>query len=209
MKTNYKKTIAILLVAVLSLSMVKFTFAFSKMDVCNYTNWDHSGDYYDRICTKDWKPAENEYLYQKELEARKKAELAMQAKMKEQEAKIHELKHIKNVYNGSILSRSSSYIENNKKVAELEKEISALKINISQKDKLLQAYKNQVVYLTNENKKLRTKNIQLQNFINTFEQVFKNSNSQTIIDEKAKKEAIKEKIRRRIIERNKRILGRG
>ena len=195
MKTGYKKIIAILLIAILSISMVKYTFAFSKMDVCNYTNWDTSGNYYDRKCTKDWKPAENEYLYQKELEAKRLAELQRQTQIKKQEEKKHRLTPVKH-YTGSSAFIWNINTKNKEEINKLKDEIVKLKILNSKKSKLLKSYENKVVLLNRENSQLKVKNKQLHNFIDTFKNVFKKSNSQRIIDEKARKENIIEKIKR-------------
>ena len=53
-----KKIISFVVLVALSLSLISISNAFQYMDVCNYTNGDHSGDYYDGICTKDGKPEE-------------------------------------------------------------------------------------------------------------------------------------------------------
>jgi len=53
-----KKIISFVVLVALSLSLISISNAFQYMDVCNYTNGDHSGDYYDGICTKDGKTEE-------------------------------------------------------------------------------------------------------------------------------------------------------
>ena len=61
-KKTIKKYISLLIISYLLfwfLWWVSSSAKFIEMDVCNYTNWDHSWDYYDRLCTKDWKKAEN------------------------------------------------------------------------------------------------------------------------------------------------------
>jgi hypothetical protein len=60
-----KKIVATILLASILLSAVNVAHSFKKMDVCNYTFWDTSGNYYDSMCTIDGKPSE---VVLKELE---------------------------------------------------------------------------------------------------------------------------------------------
>lgn len=58
MKNTFKKVTSVGVLLILLFSFFKVTNAFDHMDICNYTDWDSSGNYYDWICTESGKPSE-------------------------------------------------------------------------------------------------------------------------------------------------------
>lgn len=140
MKNINKKIVSVLALLVLLFWFAKITFAFPKMDVCNYTNWDSSGNYYDWYCTKDWKLAEdrNVNTYNQNTSTTVK-----------KEKKNSELKHIKH-YNGS---SAIIWNFNSKNKEEIEK----LKEIISKQNELIEKYKLE------NSRLLKNQNILLEN----------------------------------------------
>ena len=206
MKNINKKIVSVLALLVLLFWFTKITFAFPKMDVCNYTNWDSSGNYYDGYCTKDGK--KSEYV-------EKNAYTSVSLNTPKKEEKIHRLRPVKH-YNGS--SANISYFNSRNK-----EEINKLKEIISKQNELIEKYKiensrllkNQNILLENIKqkdltiKKILKYNSSLKNkSIKNKDSSFKDSSfiEETIYINKYKsyseRELIKQKIREKILKLN-------
>ena len=200
MKNTFKNVVAILLTFAL---FIGFASAFPKMDVCNYTNWDKSGNYYDWLCAKNWKKTETgsqiNYIIQNVVPEKK-------------EEKNSELKHVKH-YNGSSAifwtfnSRSGNEIKKLKETISKQNELIK-KIEL-ENSKLL---KNQNILLEN----IKQKEIIIKKVINKIS-VNKNNINYTkkksyykgndVLWEKTEYELNENRrlIREKILNRNKKI----
>ena len=157
MKNIIKKFTSIWILFVLLFSFIKIVNAFEYMDICNYTNWDTSGDYYDRYCNNKGAPSENEYEYLKKLKE------AQEKSKKNEYIKKGETTHILNKVNHRTWS-SISFGKNNTKI---NNEIKLLKKTIKDKNILLEKFIkiNKSLVNSNNNKNLLIKKITKQNTI--------------------------------------------
>ena len=165
-------SIGILLV--LLFSFIKITNAFQHMDICNYTNWDTSGNYYDWLCTKDNKPAETQPSYIRTLNKN-----TSNINKIEKKHALNKVKHR--------TGASSPYAYSNNNVQK-NKEIESLKNQISKQNILIAKYikenndliKNQAILLkeiTQKNnllKKAKKQNNLLKYYIEKNSQLKKN-----------------------------------
>lgn len=128
MKNIFKKVSSIVMLFVLPFFMIQTSYTFQHMDVCNYTYWDYSGDYYDRLCTEDGKPSEDTPKYSSNTNTVKAATTV-------KEKKTHDLKYVNHRMGWSFPFGTSSSETN------IDREIAELKKQLHQNNLLLEEYK--------------------------------------------------------------------
>ena len=133
MKNICKKLVAITILCVLPFSLTQMSSAFQHMDVCNYTYWDTSGDYYDRLCTQDWLPSEDSPMYSANSDNTTDSE---EDTTTPKEEKNHDLRDVQHNTGASFpFNTSLSQVNTYTEIEELKKQL--LQNNI-----LLEEYQN-------------------------------------------------------------------
>lgn len=199
MKNIFIKVTSTIVLCVLSLSIIQITHAFQHMDVCNYTDWDKSGDYYDRLCTEDWLPSEDSDLYSSTINTTIDT---TNASTNIEEEKNHDLKDVQHVTDYSFpFGESVNDIDK-------DKEITNLKNQLIQNNLLLEEYRNQNNELLKHQENLLEKNRKLTVLIEqyiikatTVEKNTINNNTSvtnTQVEDTLEKQSVSEMIRARI-----------
>jgi hypothetical protein len=189
---------SICILIVLLLSFFRITYAFEHMDICNYTDWDTSWNYYDWLCTINGKLAEERdksfvttYISWETVQKTKKNHA------------LNEVKH----RTGS----SSTFIFSNN--TQNSKEIEKLKYQLQKQNTLLIKYKEEndtlILEKNNLSKKIIWKDILLKNFIkqnNILKYYLKNSGEfiedTKIYSQKTNKKSASQIVKERIMKRN-------
>ncbi len=130
MKNIFKNIVTII---ILSFSIIQTSNAFQHMDVCNYTYWDYSGDYYDRLCTEDWLPSEDSPMYSSTTKTSTDTTNTTSTVKKDT---VHDLRDVKHT-TGSSFPLSDWYYN-----IDRDKEIEELKVQLLKNNLLLEEYKN-------------------------------------------------------------------